>query len=378
MDRCPFCGCGIFRRRRSQSFGVYGFLRRDITRSILLIVLGVASFATGRDAAEIAISAQLTGLLGPQGSDLLKTTVENASGHKGFMASVVAVVTLLVGASGVFGEMQSTLNLMWKVPPRRTSLLSLARTRAASLGLVASLGFLLLVSLAASAAVSALGGMMTSRLPFGEFLLSVANTLVSLVLVALLFGAIFKILPDRALSWRDVRFGAAVTAILFTVGKSLIGWYLGTSAIASSYGAAGSLIVLLLWVFYSSRDIPVRCRDHARCRRPVQKPSRFDAHCDGKNIFGHFRHEGLGCAPARCHRVDCRNFINCNFGLPPSASATLKRLTWGRPDRGWNMSRSTNCPDIRRANPLMAMAPRSQRVSAPMRRACLGIRLLRV
>ena len=239
MDRCPFCGCGIFRRRRSQSFGVYGFLRRDITRSILLIVLGVASFATGRDAAEIAISAQLTGLLGPQGSDLLKTTVENASGHKGFMASVVAVVTLLVGASGVFGEMQSTLNLMWKVPPRRTSLLSLARTRAASLGLVASLGFLLLVSL---------------------------------VLVALLFGAIFKILPDRALSWRDVRFGAAVTAILFTVGKSLIGWYLGTSAIASSYGAAGSLIVLLLWVFYSSaiflfgaeitRAVAVRFRNH--------------------------------------------------------------------------------------------------------------------
>lgn len=239
---------------------------------ILLIVLGVASFATGRDAAEIAISAQLTGLLGPQGADLLKTTVENASAHKGFMASVVAVVTLLVGASGVFGEMQSTLNLIWKVRPRRTSLLSLARTRAASLGLVASLGFLLLVSLAASAAISALGGMMTSRLPFGEFLLSVANTLISLVLVALLFGAIFKILPDRALSWRDVRFGAAVTAILFTVGKSLIGWYLGTSAIASSYGAAGSLIVLLLWVFYSSaiflfgaeitRAVAVRFRNH--------------------------------------------------------------------------------------------------------------------
>ncbi|MFC3204992.1 YihY/virulence factor BrkB family protein [Aquamicrobium soli] len=219
---------------------------------ILLIILGIAGFATGRDAAEIAISAQLTGLLGPRGADLLKATVENASAHKGMLASIVAVVTLLVGASGVFGEMQSTLNLIWKVRPQKTSLFSLARTRIASLGLVASLGFLLLVSLAASAAISAVGNVITSKLPFGEFMLSAANTLVSLILVALLFGAIFKILPDRALSWRDVRFGAAVTAVLFTVGKSLIGWYLGTSAIASSYGAAGSLIVLLLWVFYSS------------------------------------------------------------------------------------------------------------------------------
>jgi membrane protein len=219
---------------------------------ILLIVLGVAGFATGRDAAEIAISAQLTGLLGPQGAELLKTTIENASAHKGTLASVVAIATLLVGASGVFGEMQSTLNLIWKVRTQKVSLFSLARTRVASLGLVASLGFLLLVSLAASAAISAMGNVITSRLPFGELVLSALNTLVSLILVALLFGAIFKILPDRALSWRDVRFGAVVTAVLFTVGKSLIGWYLGTSAIASSYGAAGSLVVLLLWVFYSS------------------------------------------------------------------------------------------------------------------------------
>lgn len=219
---------------------------------VLLIVLGVAGLATGRDAAEIAISAQLTALLGPQGADLLKATVENASAHRGTLASVAAIITLFVGASGVFGEMQFTLNLIWKVQPRKASLFSLARTRVVSLGLVASLGFLLLVSLAASAAISAVGDAMTSRLPFGEFVLSAANTLVSLILVTLLFGAIFKILPDRALSWRDVRFGAAVTAILFTVGKSLIGWYLGTSAIASSYGAAGSLIVLLLWVFYSS------------------------------------------------------------------------------------------------------------------------------
>jgi membrane protein len=219
---------------------------------ILLIVLGIAGLATGRDAAEIAISAQLMGLIGSQGANLLKATVESASANKGTLASIIAVVTLLVGASGVFGEMQCTLNLIWKVPPQKTSLFSLARTRIASLRLVASLGFLLLVSLAASAAISAIGEVMTAKLPFGEFILSVLNTLVSLVLIAVLFGAIFKILPDCTLSWRDVRFAAAVTSILFTIGKSLIGWYLGTSAIASSYGAAGSLIVLLLWVFYSS------------------------------------------------------------------------------------------------------------------------------
>lgn len=219
---------------------------------ILLIVLSIAGLATGREAAELAISAQLNGLLGPQGADLLKATIENASRSDGAIAAVLAVGTLIVAASGVFGEMQSTLNLIWKAPPQRTSLFSIARTRLASLGLVASLGFLLLVSLAASAAISAVGGIVTRNLPFGEFALSLLNTVVSLALIAILFGAIFKILPDRALSWRDVTSGALVTALLFTIGKSLIGWYLGTSAIASSYGAAGSMIVLLLWVFYSS------------------------------------------------------------------------------------------------------------------------------
>ena len=120
------------------------------------------------------------------------------------------------------------------------------------MGLVAALGFLLLVSLVASAAISGLGELINRYLPFGTILLSITNTIVSVSLLALLFGAIYRVLPDRSLSWRDVRFGAVTTAILFTIGKSLIGWYLGTSAVASSYGAAGSLIVLLLWVFYSA------------------------------------------------------------------------------------------------------------------------------
>jgi membrane protein len=163
-----------------------------------------------------------------------------------------ALITLLVSASGVFGEMQTSLNQIWKVPPVATGLSTLVRARAASLGLVAALGFLLLVSLVVSAAISGLAEVINRNLPFGSWLLSFINTVVSVSLIALLFGAVYKVLPDRSLSWRDVRFGAVVTAILFTIGKSLIGWYLGTSAIASSYGAAGSMIVLLLWVFYSS------------------------------------------------------------------------------------------------------------------------------
>ena len=220
---------------------------------ILLIVIAIAGLVVGRDAAELAVSAQLSGLLGPQGADLLKSVVQGAANTtSGIVAGSVALVTLLVSASGVFGEMQASLNQIWKVQPEAVALSALLRARAASLGLVAALGFLLLVSLIASTAISGLSELINRYLPFGTILLSITNTIVSVSLLALLFGAIYKVLPDRSLSWRDVRFGAVTTAILFTIGKSLIGWYLGTSAVASSYGAAGSLIVLLLWVFYSA------------------------------------------------------------------------------------------------------------------------------
>jgi membrane protein len=220
---------------------------------VLLIVIAIAGFAVGRDAAQLAVSAQLAGLLGPQGADLLEAIVEGASdASSGLVAATFALITLLVSASGVFGEMQTSLNQIWKVAPVTTSLSTLVRARAASLGLVAALGFLLLVSLIVSAAISGLSDVINRYMPFGSWVLSFINTVVSVSLIAVLFGAIYKVLPDRSLAWRDVRFGAVITAILFTIGKSLIGWYLGTSAIASSYGAAGSLIVLLLWVFYSS------------------------------------------------------------------------------------------------------------------------------
>ncbi len=220
---------------------------------ILLIVIAIAGLAVGRDAAQLAVSAQMSGLLGSTSAELLKSVVDGAANEtSGILAGIFAIVTLIVTASGVFGEMQSSLNQIWKVPPSNANLSTLVRARIASLGLVASLGFLLLVSLAASAAISAFSDLINRHLPAGTMLVAAVNTVISVSLIAVLFAAIYKVLPDRALTWRDVGFGAVVTAILFTIGKSLIGWYLGTSAVASSYGAAGSLILLLLWVFYSS------------------------------------------------------------------------------------------------------------------------------
>lgn len=220
---------------------------------ILLIVVAIAGMAFGHEAAQLALSAQIAGLMGPQSAELLQATIENASQKEaGTLASILGLVTLFVAASGVFGEMQLALNEIWKVKPSGATISRLVRARIASLGLVAALGFLLLVSLVVSAAISALGEVINAYLPFGTIILSAINGTVSFVLITLLFAAIYKVLPDRSLQWRDVGLGAVVTGFLFTIGKSLIGWYIGTSAISSSYGAAGALLVVLLWVYYSA------------------------------------------------------------------------------------------------------------------------------
>ena len=219
---------------------------------VLLIVVAIAGLVFGREAAQNAISGQLTGLMGQQTADVLQAAIASAAGKSSsILASMVGIATLVLTASGVFGEMQSTLNAIWKTEPRATTVSRLIQARAVSLGLVAALGFLLIVSLAVSAGLTAFGNYLDSIMPIGRFILPALNFVVSFALLAVLFAAIYKVLPDRPLEWRDVIFGAVVTAILFTIGKSLIGLYLGSSAIASSYGAAGGLIVLLLWVYYS-------------------------------------------------------------------------------------------------------------------------------
>ena len=218
---------------------------------ILLIVIAVAGIVFGRDAAQNAISNQFSSLMGRQTADLLQSVIVSASSKSSsIIATTVGIATLIVTASGVFGEMQGALNTIWKTRSRATTVSRLVRARIASLGLVAALGFLLIVSLAVSAGLTAFGTYL-DVLPVGKWIFSGTNFVVSLLLFGILFGAIYKVLPDRSLQWKDVIVGALMTSFLFNVGKSLIGWYIGSSAIASSYGAAGGLIVLLLWVYYS-------------------------------------------------------------------------------------------------------------------------------
>jgi membrane protein len=221
---------------------------------VLLIVIAIAGLAFGHDAAENAVKGQLSALMGEQTADVVQTAVANASSKSsGILATLIGIATLIATASGVFGEMQAALNAIWKVQPSGTTLSRLVRARAASLGLVAALGFLLMVSLVVSAGLTAFGNYLNSLFPFGALILSILNVAVSLLFISLLFAALYKVLPDRHLQWRDVILGAVVTAVLFTIGKALIGWYIGSSAVASSYGAAGALIVLLLWVYYSAQ-----------------------------------------------------------------------------------------------------------------------------
>ena len=220
---------------------------------VLFIVVAIAGLAFGEDAARGAVAVQLRDLMGRESADLVQAAVQSAGRSSGILASVVGAITLLVTASGVFGEMQSALNMIWKVQPQGTTISRLVRARAASLGLVAALGFLLLVSLVVSAILSGFGSHLDAALPFGALILHILNFVISFALISVLFGAIYKVLPDTELSWRDVLVGALVTALLFNIGKLLIGLYLAHSAMASSYGAAGALIIVLLWIYYSAQ-----------------------------------------------------------------------------------------------------------------------------
>ena len=218
---------------------------------VLFIVVAIAGLVLGEDVARGAVSEQLSTLMGNEAADLVQRAVQSASGKStGIIATVIGVITLLITASGVFGEMQSALNTIWKVESHGTTITRLVRARAASLGLVAALGFLRLVSLVISALISALADYINARLPFGALVLQLLNFVMSFALISVLVAAIYKVLPDAKLTWRDVLVGAIITALLFSLGKFLIGLYLAHSAVASSYGAAGALIVILMWVYY--------------------------------------------------------------------------------------------------------------------------------
>jgi membrane protein len=223
---------------------------------MLLVVIGVAGLAFGREAVQGQLDNQIQGMVGAQGADAIQTMVANAGRHKdgGLWATVIAFVTILFGATGVFTQLQTTLNHIWGVKPKPgQGIKGMLRARAAAFGMLLGIGFLLLVSLVVSAALAAVGGYMTGLLPGAETVLQALNFVVSFAVITLLFAMIFRFLPDVKIAWRDVWFGAAVTALLFTIGKFLIGLYLGNSSVASVYGAAGSLVIVLLWAYYSSQ-----------------------------------------------------------------------------------------------------------------------------
>ncbi|MBV9484415.1 MAG: YihY/virulence factor BrkB family protein [Acidobacteria bacterium] len=221
---------------------------------LLLIVISIAGLVFGHEAAQAAILGQFSGLMGKSSGQALQTMLQSAgsqSQKSGAIATIVGVVTLLITASGAFGEIQSGLNKIWKAEPK-AGLTRLVRARIASIGLIMTLGFLLVVSLAVSAGLAALGHWVEGFFPGGKVLMAVVNFVITLVLLSAVFAAIYKVLPDKQIAWRDVAVGAVATALLFTIGKSLIGIYIGSTNVAESYGTAGSLIVILLWIYYST------------------------------------------------------------------------------------------------------------------------------
>jgi membrane protein len=223
---------------------------------LLVIVIAVAGIMFGNDAAQGHVLAELRAIMGQEGALAVQDLLESASDpEKSSLAALVGIITLLIGATTVFGELQSALDRIWRVkaPPTSEGLWRWLRTRILSLGMILGFGFLLLVSLMMSAALTALGKWWGPLFGAWEIILESINFIVSFVIITLVFAMFYKSLPRVSIDWRDVWIGATVTALLFTIGKLLIGLYLGRTGVASAFGAAGSLVVLLVWVYYSAQ-----------------------------------------------------------------------------------------------------------------------------
>jgi len=221
---------------------------------LLVIAVALAAMIFDPDAVERHLLGEMHGMVGPAGAAAIGEMLEHAQQPaQGVAATLLGLVTLLFGASGVFGELQAAMNTIWKAPPPGRGVLALIRQRFLSFAMVLGSGFLLLVSLLLSAAIAVLGKFLSGIFPAIEPQLHLGSTLVTLVLATLLFAMIFRLLPDAYVAWRDVWEGAIFTALLFTAGKTLIALYLGKSGLASAYGAAGSLVVLIVWTYYSAQ-----------------------------------------------------------------------------------------------------------------------------
>ena len=223
---------------------------------LLLIVVSVAGLVFGRDAARGEIFSQLNGLIGEEGALAVQGLLQSVSKPaEGVLATLAGTAVLLIGATTVFAELQDALDRIWRAPVRDRSsgLWSLLRARLLSFGMILGIGFLLMVSLVVSAGLAALGRWWAPVFGGWELLAQGANVLISFGLITVIFALIYKIMPRVHVQWRDVWVGASVTALLFTIGKSLIGLYIGRSGVTSGFGAAGSLAVVLVWVYYSAQ-----------------------------------------------------------------------------------------------------------------------------
>lgn len=222
---------------------------------LLVIVIFIASLVLDVNTVRSGLFEQVGGLVGKKGAEFIESALRASNPHgQGLVASGVAVVTLILTASGLFMELQSDLNTIWGVEAKSgLGIWGFIKNRLLSFAMVVTIGFLLLVSLVVSTAIAALGKYFSALIPGMDILWLIVNDAVSFGVVTVLFAMVFKILPDVKIAWRDVWIGAAITSALFTIGKFLLGLYLGRTSTVSAYGAAGSLVLLLLWVYYSAQ-----------------------------------------------------------------------------------------------------------------------------
>jgi membrane protein len=221
---------------------------------LLVIAVALAGAIFGEEAARGELIAQMKSLVGVQGAQAIQLILANSrKPADNLLAASIGALTLLFSASGVFGELQDAMNTIWNVPPSSQGWLSLFKDRFLSFSMVLGIGFLLMVSLVVTALISALSDYYAGRVELFSSLLPAIDFVVTFGVIAMLFALIFKILPDTPIAWKDVMPGALATGVLFAIGKYAIGFYLGHSAIASTYGAAGSLMVLVIWIYYSAQ-----------------------------------------------------------------------------------------------------------------------------
>lgn len=249
---------------------------------VLLVVIAIAGLVFGPEAVRGEIVGQIDQLIGRQGAETVQRMLEYAyRPRQGRLATIVAGVTFALAVTGAFLELQAALNTVWRVKPAPRpgiDVLDFFRRRLRSFALVATIAFLLMVSLVVSAGLSALATWLGRRAPALPTLLQIANQLVSLGIITALFAALYRMLPDVKLRWRNVLVGAFVTAVLFTIGKYLIGLYLGRSAITSAYGAAASVVVLMIWVYYTAQIVLLGAeftRVYSEHHRTMPEPEHF-------------------------------------------------------------------------------------------------------